>query len=55
MSVVFLLLLVTPLTGSCDCVTGQSLEQLNTDFRNIRQKFNSRYIRLYGFCDNEGY
>ncbi|EIW52391.1 uncharacterized protein TRAVEDRAFT_75371 [Trametes versicolor FP-101664 SS1] len=35
-----------------DC---QSLEQLNADFRDIRQKFNSRYIRLYGFCDNEGY
>lgn len=37
------------------CTVGQSREQLNADFRDIRQKFNSRYIRLYGFCDNEGY
>ncbi|TFK54074.1 hypothetical protein OE88DRAFT_1624393 [Heliocybe sulcata] len=35
-----------------DC---QSLQQLIEEFRDIRYHFNSRYIRLYGFCDNEGY
>ncbi|KIM80532.1 glycoside hydrolase family 17 protein [Piloderma croceum F 1598] len=33
----------------------QSLAQLKKDFENIRTKFNGRYIRLYGTCDNNGY
>ncbi|KAF9072645.1 glycoside hydrolase superfamily [Rhodocollybia butyracea] len=33
----------------------QSQSQLVTDFKNIRKKFNGRYIRLYGFCDNDGF
>jgi hypothetical protein len=34
---------------------GQNLATLTADFLNARYRFNSRYIRLYGFCDNEGY
>ncbi|KAF8274498.1 hypothetical protein EI94DRAFT_688992 [Lactarius quietus] len=34
---------------------GQSLSQLQTDFANIRNTFNGRYVRLYGACDNEGF
>ncbi|KAJ7746268.1 glycoside hydrolase superfamily [Mycena metata] len=33
----------------------QSLTQLKKDFLQIRQNFNGRYIRLYGFCDNAGF
>jgi exo-beta-1,3-glucanase (GH17 family) len=33
----------------------QSLAQLQTDFANMRKTFNSRYVRLYGACDNEGF
>ena len=29
---------------------GQSQEQLTKDFKNIREKFNGRYVRLYGAC-----
>ncbi|KAF7312016.1 B-(1-6) glucan synthase [Mycena indigotica] len=35
-----------------DC---QSLSQLRTDFKNIRNTFKGRYIRMYGFCDNDGF
>lgn len=35
--------------------SGQSLAQLQTDFANMRKTFNSRYVRLYGACDNEGF
>lgn len=33
----------------------QSLKQLKKEFSDIRNHFNSRYVRLYGFCDNDGY
>ncbi|KIK58039.1 glycoside hydrolase family 17 protein [Collybiopsis luxurians FD-317 M1] len=33
----------------------QSKSQLTTDFKNIRKKFNGRYVRLYGACDNDGF
>lgn len=35
--------------------SGQSLAQLQTDFANMRKTFNSRYVRLYGACDKEGF
>ncbi|KZT27959.1 glycoside hydrolase family 17 protein [Neolentinus lepideus HHB14362 ss-1] len=35
-----------------DC---QSRERLIEEFRDIRYHFNSRYIRLYGACDREGF
>lgn len=34
---------------------GQSRAQLHKEFRDIRQHFNSRYVRLYGACDREGF
>lgn len=34
---------------------GQSKSQLQKEFSDIRKNFNGRYIRLYGFCDNDGY
>ncbi|KAN0090824.1 glycoside hydrolase family 17 protein [Tylopilus felleus] len=33
----------------------QSPSQLNSDFADIRNHFNSRYVRLYGACDNDGF
>lgn len=33
----------------------QSRAQLNREFADIRQNFKSRYVRLYGACDNEGF
>ncbi|KAJ3978554.1 hypothetical protein F5890DRAFT_1395646, partial [Lentinula detonsa] len=33
----------------------QSLSTLETDFKNIQQRFNGRYIRMYGACDNDGF
>jgi exo-beta-1,3-glucanase (GH17 family) len=33
----------------------QSLEQLTTEFLDIRHNFNSRYVRLYGACDRVGF
>ncbi|KAI0661200.1 hypothetical protein C8Q70DRAFT_932245 [Cubamyces menziesii] len=33
----------------------QSREQLIQEFSDIRNHFNSRYVRLYGFCDREGF
>lgn len=41
--------------GCLICGKGQSLSTLKQDFLNIRQTFNGRYVRLYGFCDNAGY
>ncbi|KAI9509712.1 glycoside hydrolase superfamily [Russula earlei] len=32
-----------------------TLAQLQKDFANIRNTFNSRYVRLYGVCDNLGF
>ncbi|KAI0344725.1 glycoside hydrolase family 17 protein [Trametopsis cervina] len=33
----------------------QSPSQLNKEFSDIRNHFRGRYVRLYGFCDNEGF
>ncbi|KAL0956472.1 hypothetical protein HGRIS_002618 [Hohenbuehelia grisea] len=33
----------------------QSAKQLKTEFLDIRQRFNSRYVRLYGACDRKGF
>ncbi|KAM5531861.1 hypothetical protein V8D89_014491 [Ganoderma adspersum] len=33
----------------------QSKSQLNSEFADIRKRFNGRYIRLYGACDNKGF
>jgi exo-beta-1,3-glucanase (GH17 family) len=33
----------------------QSPEQLQKEFKDIRETYNSRYVRLYGTCDNEGF
>jgi exo-beta-1,3-glucanase (GH17 family) len=33
----------------------QSASQLKTDFKNIKQKYNGRYVRLYGACDTKGF
>jgi exo-beta-1,3-glucanase (GH17 family) len=33
----------------------QSPHQLNAEFADIRKTFNGRYVRLYGFCDNDGF
>ncbi|KAF7327377.1 B-(1-6) glucan synthase [Mycena kentingensis (nom. inval.)] len=32
----------------------QSLSQLTTEFKDIRNTFKGRYVRLYGFCDTPG-
>lgn len=37
------------------CSPGQSPSQLNKEFSDIRNHFRGRYVRLYGFCDNEGF
>jgi exo-beta-1,3-glucanase (GH17 family) len=34
---------------------GQSLQQLKKDFADMRNTFHSRYVRLYGACDREGF
>ncbi|KAI9442198.1 hypothetical protein H4582DRAFT_2054704 [Lactarius indigo] len=33
----------------------QSLSQLQKEFADMRNNFNSRYVRLYGACDREGF
>jgi exo-beta-1,3-glucanase (GH17 family) len=33
----------------------QSASELKKDFLNIRNKFNGRYVRLYGTCDTKGF
>ncbi|KAI0779767.1 glycoside hydrolase superfamily, partial [Fomes fomentarius] len=33
----------------------QSKAQLHKEFADIRNHFHGRYVRLYGFCDNEGF
>jgi hypothetical protein len=43
-------LLIIPISSS-----GPSLTQLQTDFSNMRNTFNSRYVRLYGACDQDGF
>ncbi|TFY83010.1 hypothetical protein EWM64_g1003 [Hericium alpestre] len=35
--------------------TGQSLQQLQKEFKDIRNNFPSRYVRLYGACDRKGF
>ncbi len=39
----------------CGNLSGQSLEVLKKEFSNIRNKYNGRYIRLYGACEQNGY
>src|ERR1019366_101931 len=34
---------------------GQSLQQLQKEFADIRNTFHSRYVRLYGACDRDGF
>lgn len=34
---------------------GQDLNTLKKDFKNIRDKFDGRYVRLYGSCTQNGY
>lgn len=36
-------------------LAGQDFNQLQTEFTDIRQTFNGRYVRLYGACDREGF
>lgn len=38
-----------------DMTIGQSLQQLDKEFADIKYRFKGRYVRLYGFCDNKGY
>ncbi|KAH9945671.1 glycoside hydrolase superfamily [Amylocystis lapponica] len=33
----------------------QSAQQLQKEFADIRSRFKSRYVRLYGACDNDGF
>ncbi|KAK7037760.1 hypothetical protein VNI00_010721 [Paramarasmius palmivorus] len=33
----------------------QSLSKLRTEFKDIRNTFNGRYVRLYGACDRDGF
>lgn len=33
----------------------QSLKQLKKEFADIRNRFNGRYVRLYGACDRDGF
>ncbi|KAF8813502.1 hypothetical protein BYT27DRAFT_7220417 [Phlegmacium glaucopus] len=33
----------------------QSLTTLKEEFLDIRKRFNGRYVRIYGFCDNTGF
>ncbi|KAK0226693.1 glycoside hydrolase superfamily [Armillaria fumosa] len=33
----------------------QDFNQLQSEFTDIRQKFNGRYVRIYGACDREGF
>jgi exo-beta-1,3-glucanase (GH17 family) len=33
----------------------QSVDQLKTEFKDMRNRFNSRYVRLYGACDRNGF
>ncbi|KAJ3514326.1 hypothetical protein NLJ89_g2435 [Agrocybe chaxingu] len=34
---------------------GQSQEQLRREFKDVRYHFNSRYVRLYGACNRDGF
>jgi hypothetical protein len=37
------------------CPSGQSKSKLQKEFADIRKTFNSRYVRLYGACDKDGF
>ena len=41
--------------GLLDRLDPHYFTQLNKEFRDIRKHYNGRYVRLYGFCDNEGF
>ena len=47
-SIIFIYMTLTGISFS-----GPRLRQLKTDFTNMRKTFNTRYVRLYGACDNE--
>ena len=49
-SIIFIYMTLTGISFS-----GPRLRQLKTDFTNMRKTFNTRYVRLYGACDNEGF
>lgn len=34
---------------------GQSKSDLTAQFKDIRNRFNGRYVRLYGACDRNGF
>ena len=34
---------------------GQSAGTLKSEFKDIRNRFNGRYVRLYGACDRNGF
>lgn len=36
-------------------ISGQGPKQLDEGFKDIRQNFHGRYVRLYGACDKHGY
>lgn len=42
-------------SGNSTIPVGQSREQLHKEFKDIRNHFKSRYVRLYGACDREGF
>ena len=45
----------TNLTRNFTMFTGQSLQQLKKEFADMRNTFNSRYVRLYSACDRKGF
>jgi hypothetical protein len=42
-------------TRNITLAAGQSLQQLKREFADIRNRFHSRYVRLYGACDRDGF
>jgi hypothetical protein len=43
------------MTLTATSFSGPSLAQLKTEFSNMRKTFNTRYVRLYDACDDEGF
>ena len=48
--IVFLITVVSFPTSLFEC---QSKSQLLSDFKKMRSTYNTRYVRMYGDCDNE--
>lgn len=46
---------LTNRTRNLTLSAGQSLQQLKKEFADMRNTFHSRYVRLYGACDREGF